>query len=248
MNKSYAPYHDEVLRALEEAAEPERAAAIKEDRRTDLEVLAVRAPALKRIVKRGFSFYAEPEARVLAVWDALWSASPYFEVLSAALEFYGVRAKKRVDPQWWPVLKRWSARVENWAHADGLAVLYSRLLESDPEAVYGQIERWNADSDQWLRRVSLVSLIHYTGKNAVFLPLDKVLPLTDACLEDERYYVQKAVGWVLREMGHVYPDEIRQYLEQNMAALSSVAFSRAIERRDPAERRQLRGLRRDQGA
>jgi hypothetical protein len=34
-------------------------------------------------------------------------------------------------------------------------------------------------------------------------------------------------------MGHVYPDEIRQFIVQNMADLSTVAFSRAIERRNP---------------
>ena len=38
---------------------------------------------------------------------------------------------------------------------------------------------------------------------------------------------------MLREMGHVYPDEIRQFIVQNMADLSIVAFSRAIERRLP---------------
>ena len=137
----------------------------------------------------------------------------------------------------------WIHRVENWAHADGLAGLYSRVLEHDRESVYGQLQRWNTDESQWLRRVSLVSLIHYTGKNAVFLPLNQVLPLIDNCLADERERVQKALGWVLREMGHVYTDEIRQYIVQNMAELSTVAFSRAIERRAPSAKAKLRQLR-----
>ena len=77
----------------------------------------------------------------------------------------------------------------------------------------------------------------------MFLPLNQVLPLIDNCLADERERVQKALGWVLREMGHVYTDEIRQYIVQNMAELSTVAFSRAIERRAPSAKAELRQLR-----
>ena len=50
---------------------------------------------------------------------------------------------------------------------------------------------------------------------------------------------------MLREMGHVYPDEIRQFIVQNMADLSTVAFSRAIERRNPDLRAKLRQLRKE---
>jgi 3-methyladenine DNA glycosylase AlkD len=96
--------------------------------------------------------------------------------------------------------------------------------------VYPQLEAWNREADQWLRRISLVSLIHYSGKNAVFMPLDRVLPLVTACLADEREYVQKAVGWVLREMGNAYPDEVGAYLEEHRAAISAAAFRRATAR------------------
>jgi len=102
---------------------------------------------------------------------------------------------------------------------------------------------WNRAEGEWLRRISLVSLIHYTGKNAVFLPPKTVLPLVTNCLEDGRYYVQMAVGWVLREMGHAYPDEITRYLAANAGRMSAAAFSRAIERRSTQERTRLRKMR-----
>ena len=50
---------------------------------------------------------------------------------------------------------------------------------------------------------------------------------------------------MLRDMGQVYPDEIRQFIVQNMADLSTVAFSRAIERRNPDLRAKLRQLRKE---
>ena len=63
------------------------------------------------------------------------------------------------------------------------------------------------------------------------------------CLEDEREYVQKAVGWVLREFGRAYPDEVRAYLEEHIASISAVALTRAVERLGPGAKAELRALR-----
>ncbi|HET9809666.1 MAG TPA: DNA alkylation repair protein, partial [Candidatus Limnocylindria bacterium] len=53
------------------------------------------------------------------------------------------------------------------------------------------------------------------------------LPLVTACLRDEREYVQKAVGWVLREMGHAYPEAVNAYIKEHTATMSPVALRRA---------------------
>ncbi|MBT5057764.1 MAG: DNA alkylation repair protein [Gemmatimonadetes bacterium] len=239
----YGDYHSEVLEALKVVGRPEFSAIVQADRKSQLQYLAIRAADLRKVLKQGFSFYELDDRQILDVWDDLWQSSPYYDVMNAGLGYYGPRLKKQTEPMYWDVLSGWSARVENWAHADGLSGIYSRLLESYPKSVYPQLQRWNKTDDQWLRRLSLVSLIHYTGKNAVFLPPGKVLPLVKNCVEDDRYFVQKAVGWVLREMGHVYPAEIRRFIETHCAAMGSVSFSRAIERREAAERSELRAIR-----
>lgn len=179
---------------------------------------------------------------MLGVWDELWRESPYGEVLFAAIEYYR-KAPKRQPPGFWETIRGWIGRVDNWAHADALAGLYSEVLARDVDAVYPQLERWNIAEDEWERRISIVSLIHYSGKNAVFMPLAAVLPLVTNLLEDHRYYVQTAVGWVLREMGNAYPVESREYLVVNGGRMSAAAFSRAIERRPAAEKAELRAAR-----
>ncbi|MBA3432619.1 MAG: DNA alkylation repair protein [Actinobacteria bacterium] len=242
--RSQREYHHEVAQALTAIGDPELGEAIRRDRGSQLEHLGIRFPELRRRVKQGFSFYALPEEQVLEVWDALWTSTPYGDVLFAALEYYAPIVRKRVSPSLWPVVRHWSGRVDNWCHSDLLSGLYSRVLERYPDDVYPQIQVWNAGEDEWLRRISIVSLVHYSGRNAVFLPPDIVLPLISNCLGDARHYVQTAVGWVLREMGHVYPDEVAGYLEQHAAALSASAFSRAIQRHSADSRARLREVRR----
>ena len=233
----------EVVAALREIGNPRFGADVATDRGSSMEYLGIRFPALRRRVNEGFSFYDLSEEEILAIWNRLWCTSPYGDVLFAALEYYAPRVRKRVSPALWPVVRHWHQCVDNWCHSDGLSSLYSWILASDPADVYPQLELWNRSADQWLRRISIVSLIHYSGTNAVFTPLDRVLPLVTTCLEDEREYVQKAVGWVLREIGQAFPHEVRAYLEEHIATISAVAFRRAVERRSPGVKAELRVLR-----
>ena len=237
-------YNREVVEALATIGNPAFGKAVQKDRGSKLKHLGIKFPALRRRVKQGFSFYELPEEQILEVWDALWQTSPYGDVLFAALEYYLPIVKKQVPKNLWSVVKGWVPRVDNWCHSDGLSAIYSRIVESNQKKVYPQLVEWNQAKGEWLRRMSLVSLIHYSGKNAVFMPLKKFLPLVTNCLDDERYYVQTAVGWVLREMRQVYKSEVIKYLQTHAGRLSTPAFSRAVERLNAKELMKLRELRR----
>ena len=239
----FQEYHREVVQALTAIGNPTFGKAVQQDRGSQLKHLGITFPDLRRRVRQGFSFYELPEEQVLKVWDTLWQTSPYGDVLFAALEFYAPIVRKQVSPSLWSVVRQWSNRIDNWCHSDGLSAIYSRILESNPAEVYLQIISWNLSKSEWLQRISLVSLIHYSGKNAVFLPPEKVLPLVSNCLDDHRYYVQTAVGWVLREMGNVYKGEITKYIKTHAERMSTPAFSRAIEKLNSKESTQLRDLR-----
>ncbi len=220
--------HDEVIAALRAIGNPEYGERIRKDRGSSLVHLGIGFPALRARVKKGFSFTSLPEEEVLAIWDGLWRTSPYGDVLFSALEFYLPISKKRVPSGLWPVASGWIERIDNWCHADLLSSLYSRILESDQVTVYPQLVAWNAGESEWERRISLVSLIHYTGKNAVFLAPEKVLPLVSNCLQDRQHYVQTAVGWVLRELRRVYPAETEEFMETHAAVISKVAARRTL--------------------
>ncbi|MFM2400248.1 MAG: hypothetical protein RL341_2405 [Pseudomonadota bacterium] len=240
-------YDREVTTALKAIGNAAFGKTVQADRGSQLTHLGIRFPALRARVKQGFSFYTLDDAAVLQVWDGLWRSSPVGDVLFAALEFYAPRLRKGVSAErvneWWLVMRTWSARIDNWCHADALCAVYSRLLAADQKRVLPQLEQWNREQSEWLRRISLVSLIHYSGKNAVFLPPAKVLPQVARCVPDHRRNVETAVGWVLREMAQVVPQEVVQFIEQHAPHMSAAALSRATEKMSAVERGRLRGLR-----
>lgn len=235
---SYSQYEAEIFAKLQPLGDPSGSAFMKNYMKSQLEFLAIKVPVLRQVAREGFSFYSQSPEELLAIWNAIWFSSSCFEVMSMPL-FYYERHGKKIWPATWPALSTWSERVENWAHSDSLASIYSGLLAQNFDEVYGVLQQWNNAENQWLRRLSMVSLIHYSGKKAFFLPLDKVLPMLENCLDDERPYVQKAIGWVLREANYVYHAEISAFIEQHLADMRGIAFGAATERFSQAERSAL---------
>jgi 3-methyladenine DNA glycosylase AlkD len=232
---NYSQYETEIYAKLLPLGDPSHSALMKNYMKSQLEFLAIKVPVMRQVARNGFSFYSQSPEEVLAIWNAIWFSSSCFEVMSMPLFYYG-RQGRKISPATWPPLSTWSGHVENWAHCDSLASIYSYLLAQNFDEVYKVLQQWNHAESQWLRRLSMVSLIHYSGKKAVFLPLDKVLPMLENCLDDERPYVQKAIGWVLREANYVYHAEISAFIEQHLADLRAIAFAAATERFSEAER------------
>jgi hypothetical protein len=165
--------------------------------------------------KHGFSSTTGRALRRSTVWDHLWRTSPYWRRCSSPRSnTTRPRVRRRAAPRLWPVVRH-GQRVDNWCHCDGLSSLYSDLAR-EPVAVYPQLKLWNRAPDVWLRRISIVSLIHYSGKNAVSCRLDARCVVT-ACLDGRARAGAEAVGWVLPTRERL-PNELRAYLEKHAQA------------------------------
>ena len=225
---------NEVLSALSQVASESGTPSdlgkqIQNDRRSSFEYLGLRTPDRRRRVKQGFSFTAGSDAEVLAAWNEVWTTTDNGDVLFAPLDYYRTRPVADVE-HYWSTVVGWIDRIDNWAHADDLARVYSRALEASPDTVYPTLVRWSKSGDQWACRISMVSLIRYTGKNATFMPADSVLDLVANCVTDQRDTVAKAVGWVLRETMDDDPQRVRAFLSEHDASMPAVARRRATER------------------
>ena len=55
-------------------------------------------------------------------------------------------------------------------------------------------------------------------------------------LKDKEYFVQKAVGWTLRESYNVYPKQTFQFIEENVKNISPTAFTTCLEKMTEKEK------------
>jgi 3-methyladenine DNA glycosylase AlkD len=200
-------------------------------------------PVQRAIFKKGFSFSNLPLDEQLEVWDAIWNSSEVFEVMSQCLMFVQKNIAKLDRKKLWNITREWVKKIDNWGHSDMLSGIYSWLMEQEEDLIYPQLLKWNTSKNPWERRQSLVSIFEYSSKRKKVLPVNKVLPLVEKLLDDKDKFVQKGVGWCLRECGNVYPKETGKFLLDHHGALSSIAFSAATEKIKAADKEKLKDLR-----
>jgi 3-methyladenine DNA glycosylase AlkD len=213
-----------------------------------LRFLGLKVLHLRQALKTGFSFSGKDFAEVAEIWDRIWWESDCFEVLALALAWFEDRRRTSFLPSQWGQLRKWSGKIDNWAHSDALSNLYARILEQDSTLVYPTLEEWSASENPWLRRLSIVSLLYYSGQRQTCLPFRKIIALVEPQLSHDHHYVQRGVGWVLREAGNVYPLETNAFLGKNAAQLSAIAFAAATEKLSFCKKEKLKQKRKLGGA
>ncbi|MEZ4754261.1 MAG: DNA alkylation repair protein [Bdellovibrionota bacterium] len=204
---------------------------------------AIPVPEIRRLQKAGFSFSEFSHSKQSRIWDYIWKNSKYFEALSLCL-YYFDSLKVDLTLADWKTLKAWSAQIDNWAHSDGLSSLYANLHESFPDKIYPTYLRWNKSSKPWLRRLSVIGLFYYSSSRKTRQPaFNKVLPLLNNLIEDDHFYVQKAVGWTIREMYNVYPKRTWKLLQKEAKKIPAAGWQAATEKLSKVDKESLKKIR-----
>jgi 3-methyladenine DNA glycosylase AlkD len=241
---------EEILKALPAPLSPSKWKA--EDYvgggRSKLKFLDLKLPDIRNAFAQGFSFYT-PDKKAkfnpahLDTFEYIWNHSDSFEALLFCIFYikslpFSVRVDHRAR------LLKWLDRVDNWVLSDELSMIYSEFLEDDP-ALIKQYVKWNGSKNSWERRQSLVGVLFYTRfRKSKYLPWKSIKDLVDPLLEDEDYYVQKGVGWTLREAYNWYPEAVFKYIQNNVTKIDPGAWYACTEKMSLKEKAILKTLRR----
>jgi 3-methyladenine DNA glycosylase AlkD len=129
-------------------------------------------------------------------------------------------------------------RVNNWDLVDSSAeFILGEYLFDRPRDVLFELA---ASEDLWRRRVAVISTFGFIkhGDASTTLEIAKIL------LPDRRDLTQKAVGWMLREVGkRVDRALLTGFLDANSAAMGRTALTYATEHLGPEQRTAYRAQR-----
>lgn len=241
--------HQDVMRALAERADAEDATHLQRFFKTgpgeygegDV-FLGVRVPATRQVAK-AFADLPLPEI------DALLGSEVHEHRLVALLilgnrfeRASAVRARddaerERIADFCLAAVRR--GRVNNWDLVDTSAerILGGWLFDRSRELVF----ELGADEDLWRRRVALLTTFGFIRRGDASTTLE----LAPRVVGDRRDLTQKALGWMLREVGkRVDRALLTGFLDEYAATMGATALSYATEHLDADARARYRRLRR----
>ncbi|MCB2128926.1 MAG: DNA alkylation repair protein [Rhodobacteraceae bacterium] len=222
---------DDALAELMAGAEPGRAGAMAAYHKQSRRVLGIPNPFLNDLAKGWRQRLAVQERVALA--DALWQ-SDIFEARLAAAKLL-TQARIPDDTAVWGLIASWVPEFDSWAIADHACNAGARRLAADPRRI-DTVEPWIRSAHMWTRRAALVITLPWTKQNhpgAGDLAIrDRVLGWAATLADDRNRFIQKAIGWWLRDLSRHDPDRTRAFLARHGARLKPFAAREAARHLD----------------
>jgi 3-methyladenine DNA glycosylase AlkD len=231
-----ARFAAELAARLRSCGTAERATGAKAYLKSELEFAGVDTPTLRRELRRLVSELPELDHELLlALAGELWRR-PVFELRAAAAELLSQRVDL-LGPRDLTIVERFLRDSRTWALVDALAPQVAGPIversRSDPE-VAAVLERWAADEDFWLRRAALlVHLLPLRRGGGDFAAFGRH---ADRMLEEREFFIRKAIGWVLREVGKHRPELVRRWLLPRAHRAAGLTVREAVKYLPAADR------------
>ena len=130
--------------------------------------------------------------------------------------------------------------VNNWDLVDSSAgYIVGTWLDGQPDKMK-VLTKLAKSKLLWERRIAMISTLYFIVKKE---SVDEALTIIEILKNDNHDLIQKAVGWMLREVGKRVDEEVlTNFLDQNAATLPRTTLRYAIEKLTPSQRRHYLGL------
>lgn len=98
-----------------------------------------------------------------------------------------------------------------WDTVDYIAVkLVGHYFKVFPEQITTVTQKWMNSGNMWLQRSCILFQLMYKKDTDVDLLFSFILPCTDS----KEFFIQKAIGWALREFSKTNPQAVLTFAEQ----------------------------------
>ncbi len=212
-------------RELRRLGTAERAASEKAYLKSDLDFAGVPVPAMRAMVATWCK--ARPglgHDELTGLVRALW-VSPLYECRQSAVILLE-RTGRLLGPADMALLEDLLRTSRTWALVDGLAAnVAGSLVDRDP-GLAAVLDRWARDEDFWLRRSAMLALLRPLRRDDG--AFERFAGYADAMLEENEFFIRKAIGWVLRDTGRRHPDLVAAWLAPRVHRASGVTVREAV--------------------
>ena len=121
---------------------------------------------------------------------------------------------KRTDPvgQYAYLSEEMIKQKSWWDSVDHIATwILGPYFQKYPNQIKDVTFKWNQSENFWLQRSSIMFQKSYRSKTDTKLLTDYILH----CAGSKEFFIQKAIGWALREYAKTNPDWVKKFVKTN---------------------------------
>jgi len=203
------PYVTSLKTLLEQNADPILATPMKKYMRDQFEYLGIKSPQFKSLMKEYMAVHGMPPLSELnIILRDLWGLSQR-EFQYAGTSLLG-RSEKQLTAifirtiEYMIVTKSWWDTVDTISGGP-LGVHFRRF----PQVKEKYLTKWRLSDNFWLRRATILFQLNYK-KETDFELLCEIICEN---LGSKEFFINKAIGWSLRQYARVDPEAVRKFVE-----------------------------------
>jgi 3-methyladenine DNA glycosylase AlkD len=168
--------------------------------------------ALRREIQKPFlaKSYLPPKTDLEEIVKTLWN-KPQREYQFIAQELV-FKYTRQFDKNDIALLEFMVTHKSWWDTVDYIAVkLIGAYFIRFPEQLENYIDKWLASGNIWLQRCCLL----YQLKSKAKMDTQRLQYIVQKLLGSKEFFINKAIGWVLREYSRTNPKWVRDFTENN---------------------------------
>ena len=180
-----------------------------------------------------------PKKDILALVKLLWKQSS-FEEKHLALEILQLISDD-IDIDDMILIEKLMRQSGGWALLDSLIVPIMPSVLAKNQKGYDYLKKWILDDDYWVKRSALLAQLLFFrrdngGDRKLFFFMAKS-QFNEKWIDEKyknkltnkraKFFIRKAIGWVLREMSVKQPQIVYQFLIENKSQMSGLSFREA---------------------
>ena len=221
-----------IRQELKAQANPGEAPGMQAYMKSEMPFYGVRSPAVRKLCRLAAARYPiRSEAEFERAIRVLWDEAAAREERYAAIDLCKLPAHAGFQkPRSLRLYEHLITTGAWWDYVDPLAShQVGYLLANYPDTIAPRMRRWSRSKDIWKRRTSILCQLGFKNKT----DLDLLYSCIDPSLESKEFFLQKAIGWALREYGKTEPVKVARFVRKNagrIAPLSRREALRIIER------------------
>ncbi len=211
-------YSRRIIEAFKAYQNEDNAGKMKAYMRNQFEFLGIRTPERKTILREFLKEHGTPTSEEYQeVVQELWQ-QPEREYQYIALALLEKR-KKYLNPADLELVEKLVVQKSWWDTIDTIAShLVGALGKVYPNETAEYLEKWIHTNNIWLNRTAILYQLGYkqnTNEERLFSYITKHK-------QSKEFFIQKAIGWALREYSKTAPDSVKAFIEkENLAPLST---------------------------